>query len=137
MDLPILTRAETEVMRVIWEKGAATVHDVVEHLPRALAYTTVLTMMRVLEQKGYLVHEPNPDGGRAHVYKATMGEDKVRKSHVRDFVDRLFGGHADDLVMGLLRHENLTREELEELRAQIDAQLETKRGRRPPKRGGK
>jgi predicted transcriptional regulator len=128
--LPILTRAETEVMRVLWAKGSGTVHEVARNLPRELAYTTVLTMMRVLEQKGYLTHEPSPDGGRAHVYRPTMAEDGVRRSHVRDFVERLFGGHADELVIGLLRDEHLKREDLEGLRAEIDAMLEKNKATR-------
>jgi predicted transcriptional regulator len=129
-DLPILTRAESEVMRVLWDKGAGTVHDVAAALPRELAYTTVLTMMRVLEQKGYLVHEPNPDGGRAHVYRPTMPEERVKKSHVKDFVERLFGGQADELVIGLVRDERLSRDELESLRKEIDAKLLAKKRRK-------
>jgi BlaI family penicillinase repressor len=121
--LPLLTRAETEIMRVLWSKGAGTVHDVAEGLARPLAYTTVLTMLRVLEQKGYVAHEPSPDGGRAHVYRPRASEDGVRKSHMRDFVDRLFGGRADELMIGLLRDERFSRADLENLRSEIDLKL--------------
>jgi predicted transcriptional regulator len=125
--LPLLTRAETEIMRVLWAGGAATVHQVASDLARPLAYTTVLTMLRVLEQKGYVAHDPSPDGGRAHVYRPTVNQDGVRRSHLRDMVDRLFGGHADELVIGLLRDERLSRSDLENLRAEIDARLSAKK----------
>lgn len=132
-ELPILTRAEAEVMHALWTRGRATVHEVVEALPRALAYTTVLTMLRVLEQKGYVSHAPSPEGGRAHVYFATQPEERVRRSHLRDFVDRLFGGQPEEAMIGLLSDERLSRAELEALRAQIDRALaakKTRQGRR-------
>jgi predicted transcriptional regulator len=121
--LAILTRAELEVMKVLWRRGEATVHDVVDALPKQVAYTTALTMLRILEQKGYAVHEANPAGGRAHVYRPTAPEESIRRSHLRDLIDRMFSGSAEELVTGLLRDEKLTRAELEALRAQIDSQL--------------
>jgi predicted transcriptional regulator len=110
-------------MKVLWRHGEATVHDVVDALPKQVAYTTALTMLRILEQKGYVIHVPNPAGGRAHVYRPAAAEESVRRSHVRDLVDRVFGGSAEELVTGLLRDEKLTRAELEGLRAYIDSQL--------------
>jgi BlaI family transcriptional regulator, penicillinase repressor len=133
--LGILTRAELEVMKVLWRQGESTVHDVVDALPRQVAYTTALTMLRILEQKGYAVHVPNPAGGRAHLYRPVAAEESVRRSHVRDLVDRVFGGRAEELVTGLLRDEKLTRAELESLRARIDSRLAAviakNKGRRP------
>jgi predicted transcriptional regulator len=133
--LPLLTRAETEIMQVLWSRGDATVHDVVEAAKRPLAYTTVLTMLRLLEQKGYATHAPSPDGGRAHVYRAAVTEAGARRSHLRDFVDRLFAGRPEELVMGLVNEASMSRAELEQLRAAIDAKLaggedEKKRGKR-------
>jgi predicted transcriptional regulator len=137
--LPLLTRAETEIMRVLWEKGSATVHDVVEGVSRPLAYTTVLTMLRVLEQKGYATHDPK-EGGRAHVYRPTASEAGVRKSHMRDFIDRLFGGRAEELMIGLLRDERLSRADLELLRSEIDVRLadekHAQQSERPTNRNG-
>jgi predicted transcriptional regulator len=122
-ELGILTRAELEVMKVLWQVGEATVHDVVDALPKQVAYTTALTMLRILEQKGYVVHTPHPSGGRAHLYRPVAAEESVRRNHVRDLVDRVFGGRAEELVTGLLHDEKLTRAELESLRAHIDSKL--------------
>src|SRR6187401_2988039 len=97
---PILTRAESEVMSVLWSKQSATVHDVLEALARDVAYTSVLTVLRILEKKGYVRHEAHPDGGRAHVYKPLVHVAKARRHHVRDLVDRLFGGQSEALVVG-------------------------------------
>ena len=65
----MLTRAESEIMRVLWDRDGATVHEVVEGLPRAVAYTTALTLLRILEQKGYVRHE---ERGRQFVYTPTV-----------------------------------------------------------------
>src|SRR5262245_45262687 len=111
-DLPILTRVESELMGVLWEKGSATVHEVVEALPRPVAYTSALTMLRILETKGYVGHEPHPDGGRAHVYKPLVPAEKARRQHLRDLVERLFGGSSEELVVGLLDDEQLSKKDL-------------------------
>jgi len=120
---PMLTRAESEVMQVLWRSESATVHDVVEQMPRPVAYTTALTILRILEQKGYVRHEPHPDGGRAHVYRPMHAVAKVQQRHARDLVDRLFGGRAESLVVGLLEDEAWTRGELESLKSEIEARL--------------
>ena len=125
-----LTPVETEIMSVLWAKGAATVHAVVDELERPLAYTSVLTMLRVLEQKGYVAHEASPDGRRAHVYRPLVTQDGVRRSHLRDLVDRLFAGHRDELMIGLLRDERWSRAELEKLRQEIELRLDAKKGGR-------
>jgi predicted transcriptional regulator len=128
-ELPILTRAESELMRVLWDAGPVTVQALVGLLDRTLAYNTVLTTLRVLEKKGYVAHAPAPEGGRAFVYRAAVEPTPVRKRHVRDLVDRLFGGVAGDLVSGLMKDERLSREELETLRREIDARLGKRGGR--------
>jgi predicted transcriptional regulator len=121
--LPILTPAESEVMRVLWARGSASVHDVVGSLLRPVAYNTALTVLRVLEQKGYVAHEPNPESARGYLYRATIPQGPVRINHARDLVERLFGGRADELVSGLIESERLSRNELEALRALIDRKL--------------
>ena len=128
--LPILTRAESEIMAVLWRRGRATVHEVVDALDRPVAYNTALTLLRILEQKQYVSHEPHPDGGRAHLYLPAAPASKARRSHVRDLVDRLFDGRPEDLAAGLVRDEQLGRAQLEALRAQIDCALGKDKGRK-------
>jgi BlaI family transcriptional regulator, penicillinase repressor len=119
----ILTRAESEIMSVLWSKGTATVHDVVGELPRDPAYTSVLTMLRILEKKGYVTREPEPGGGRAHVYRPLIAAHQARRQHVRDLIDRLFGGRSEELMVGLLEDDALSRGELEQLRGLIESRL--------------
>jgi predicted transcriptional regulator len=121
--LPILTPAESEVMRILWTRGTANVHDVVGSLPRPLAYNTVLTLLRVLEQKGYVAHSPHPENARSYLYRPTIPQGPVRINHARDLVERLFGGRADELVSGLIESERLSTGELEALREQIERKL--------------
>lgn len=109
---PPLTPAELEIMRVVWQHGEATVRDVYEALreQRQVAYTTVLTMMKVLEQKGHLRKRTSE---RAHVYRPVRSEAVVMRSMVREFVERVFGGAAHPLLVHLLEDRKITREELE------------------------
>jgi BlaI family transcriptional regulator, penicillinase repressor len=130
---PILTRAESEIMAILWEKEGGTVHDVVAALPRSVAYTSALTMLRILEKKGYVRHEAHPEGGRAHVYKPLVQASNARRHHVRDLVDRLFGGQSEELVVGLLEEEKWSKADLERLRELIDSRLSAGRG--PGKKG--
>ena len=132
----MLTRAESEIMKVLWERQSATVHEVVGALPRAVAYTTALTLLRILEQKGYVRHESHPAGGRAHLYRPVASASKTRLLHVRDLVDRLFGGRSEQLVVGLLDDDALTRGELERLRSVIDARLKAEGSARARRRDG-
>lgn len=110
-------------MRVVWQRGEVTVRDVYEALRarRQLAYTTVLTMMKVLEQKGHLRKQARD---RAHVYRPARSEAAVMRSMVREFVQRVFGGSARPLLVHLIEDRKLTRPELEEL-ARMVAQEES------------
>ncbi len=114
-----LTPQELEIMKVVWQKGDATVRDVYEDLlkRRKIAYTTVMTMMKVLEGKGHLRRRLDD---RAYVYRPARPESAVVRSMVREFVDRLFNGAAEPLVVHLVKDRHLTREELETLAKQID-----------------
>lgn len=127
--LPILTRAESEIMQQLWTHGPSTVNALLERTDRSAAYNTVLTLTRILEQKGYVTHSPHPEGGKAHLYRAAVEPGKARRQHVRDLLDRLFGGSAQELVAGLLDQDNLAKEDLKALRKQIDARLGEKRPR--------
>jgi predicted transcriptional regulator len=96
----ILTDHELRLMEVLWHREEATVADVVEALPPpALAYSTVLTTLRTLEQKGYIAHE---EDGRAYVYHPVVQRDDAAKSAMRHLVDRFFGSSPGDLAVTLL-----------------------------------
>jgi predicted transcriptional regulator len=114
-----LTPQELEIMKVVWQKGEATVRDVYEDLleRRKIAYTTVMTMLNVLETKGHLRKRQDD---RAFVYRPTKPEATVVRSMVREFVDRLFDGAAEPLVVHLVKDRHLTRKELEELARHIE-----------------
>ena len=101
-------------MQVIWGRDPVTVRDVYETLrtQRRIAYTTVLTMMKVLERKGHL--EVSRDQ-RAHVYRATSSRQRALREMVRDFVDRVFGGAAEPLVQHLIRDHRLTEADVREI----------------------
>jgi BlaI family transcriptional regulator, penicillinase repressor len=136
--LPILTRAESEVMAALWKHERLTVHALVEALDRPIAYTTALTLLRILQQKGYAKHEPDPQGGRAYVYLPAIAASQARRSHVRDLVDRLFNGRPEELVTGLLEDERLSRTQLQQLREQIEKSLGPQRqGDKKPRKDGK
>lgn len=109
-----LTPQELEIMKVVWQKGEATVRDVYEDLleRRKIAYTTVMTMMKVLEGKGHLKKRQDD---RAYVYRPTRPEAAVVRGMVREFVDRLFDGAAHPLLVHLVKDRRLTKKELEEL----------------------
>jgi BlaI family transcriptional regulator, penicillinase repressor len=136
--LPILTRAESEVMAALWKHERLTVHALVEALDRPIAYTTALTLLRILQQKGYAKHEPDPEGGRAYVYLPAVAASKARRSHVRDLVDRLFNGRPEELVTGLLEDEQLSRAQLQQLRQHIERSLGPQRqADKKPRKDGK
>jgi predicted transcriptional regulator len=115
---PILTDAELRLMEVVWEKGAATVSDVVDALPEDLPlhYSTVLTTLRILEGKGYLTHTKD---GRAFVYKPLVAREQAREKAVTHLVRRFFGGSPELLMLNLVEHRKVTPEELKRLRKSI------------------
>jgi predicted transcriptional regulator len=102
-----LTPQELAIMKVVWRLENATVRQVYEALRerRAIAYTTVMTMMRVLEDKGYLEKELVD---RAHVYRPVKPRQQVMGALVRDFVDRVFDGASDRLLLHLAKDNRLT-----------------------------
>lgn len=107
-----LTKLELELMQVIWRLGGGTVGAVQAELSRDLAYTTVQTMLNILERKGKLRRELN---GRAYVYSARVTEAKALGQGVRDLIDRMFGGSSEELVMSLLKNGQIDTERLAEL----------------------
>src|SRR5947209_11204126 len=109
-----LTRQELEIMKIVWERDSATVRDVYEVLleRRKVAYTTVMTMMKILEQKKYL---KKTQADRAFVYRPAQPKRQVIGDMVRDFVNRVFNGSAEPLLVHLVEEHNLSSEELEEI----------------------
>jgi predicted transcriptional regulator len=110
----VLTQQELEIMKVVWEHDSVTVREVYETLlkRRKVAYTTVMTMMKILEQKKYLKKNQTE---RAHVYRPTQPRRKVIGGLVREFVNRVFNGSAEPLLVHLVEEHDLTREDLEEI----------------------
>jgi BlaI family transcriptional regulator, penicillinase repressor len=107
-----LTRLELRIMQVIWRHGRCTVSEVQGEMEPPLAYTTVQTMLNILERKGKLKRELE---GRAYIYSATITEAKALGQGVRDLIDRMFGGSSEELVMSLLRNGEIDAEKLAEL----------------------
>jgi predicted transcriptional regulator len=115
-----LAARELQIMKVVWAKGRATVQEVQEALASdaPLAYTTILTMMRILEQKGYLGHE---EDGRTYVYYPRVGEAEASRSLVRDLIERVFDGSPALLMQNILEAEDLSPDEMQRLKRMIAA----------------
>jgi BlaI family penicillinase repressor len=109
-----LTPQELEIMKAVWARERATVRDVYEalRLRRRVAYTTVLTMMNVLERKGHLRKRAE---GRSFVYEPTRPRARVLRAMVREFLDRVFGGSAEPLLVHLVEDRRLNRRQVEAL----------------------
>jgi predicted transcriptional regulator len=114
-----LTEQELEIMKVVWERGASTVRDVYEDLRgrKTTAYTTVMTMMNILEAKGHLVKRPD---GRAYVYEPAQAKAQVISSMVQDFLDRVFNGAAQPLLLNLIHDRKVSKDDLEEISRMIE-----------------
>ncbi|MGA3016028.1 MAG: BlaI/MecI/CopY family transcriptional regulator [Bryobacteraceae bacterium] len=110
----VLTEHELEIMKIVWQHDSSTVRDVYEALleKRKIAYTTVMTMMKVLEQKKYL---KKSQAERAYVYRPAQPQRQVVGAMVRDFVNRVFNGSASPLLVHLVEEHDLSREDLEEI----------------------
>jgi BlaI family transcriptional regulator, penicillinase repressor len=116
---PALTDGELRIMRTLWDRGSATVGDIVDRVegsPKP-AYNTVLTMLRILETKGYVRHEKD---GRAFVYAPTIGRSEARRSALSHLLYRFFDGSPELLVLDLLGHDDASPEELGRLRRLIE-----------------
>ena len=116
---PVLGQQELQIMKIVWDQGRVTVRDVYQSLleRRQVAYTTVMTMMNILEQKGFLKRIPGED--RAFVYEPAKSRKSVTKAMVSEFLDRVFGGSANPLMVHLIEDRHLTKKDLDELRRMI------------------
>jgi predicted transcriptional regulator len=115
-----LTEAELRLMKLLWTRGESAVADLVEALPddSRLAYTSVLTTIRILEKKGYVVHRQE---GRAFLYSPCVGEHEASRSEVRHVLRRFFGDSREQLLLSLLGDEEIAPEELRRLKEAIAA----------------
>jgi predicted transcriptional regulator len=110
----VLTDQELEIMKIVWQHGSATVREVYEDLlkNRKIAYTTVMTMMGILEQKGRLTKTQRD---RAYVYSPSEPQGEVVGNMVHDFVTRVFDGSAKPLLMHLVEKKKISQQELDEI----------------------
>ena len=119
-----LTPLELEIMHVLWETGPANVQTVQQHLARELAYTTVQTMLNILQRKGKVKRTLKD---RAYFYKPVVSRSQVLGQHMSDIVERLFGGSAESLVMSLVETKHLTPQKLARLHKLLEETREEKK----------
>ena len=117
MEIMLFDR-ELEVMQVLWDKGSATVNEVRDALPDEMARTTVLTVLRRIEEKGYVGHED--EGARGHRYFPLIQPEQVQESALDRLTRRLFDGSPGLLLTHLLAHKRLSATELRHLRRYVD-----------------
>lgn len=119
------TERELDVMDVLWARGPSTVAEVQENLADDLAYTTVLTMLRTLEEKGYVTHE---EEGRAYRYIPLVEREEAGASAVRRLTRKLFRDSPELMLTHLVSQRGLTRAQLEEMRRMLDERIEREGG---------
>ena len=114
-----LTEAELRIMNVLWDKGPATVHEVLQALPAKpnLAYNSVLTIIRILETKGYLKHVKDK---RAHIYMPKIDREDATRFEVRHLISRFFGNSHERLLLNILEEGSIDAEELARMRQLLD-----------------
>jgi predicted transcriptional regulator len=117
-----LTRLELRIMQVLWRSGGVPVSAVQAELKPPLAYTTVQTVLNILERKGKVKRELQ---GRAYLYSARVTEAKALGQGVRDLIDRMFGGSSEELVMSLLKNRQIDAKKLAELTRRFSRQEES------------
>ncbi len=115
-----LTEAELRIMEVLWQRRSGTVQQVLDALPNtpALAYNSVLTIIRILEKKGYVGHAKD---GRAHIYAPLIEREDARRSEVHHLVTRFFKNSHEQLVLNILEERGLDRNELDRLKKMLEA----------------
>jgi BlaI family penicillinase repressor len=128
---PALTDAELRIMRVLWARGRGTVGEVLEGIagPDKPAYNSVLTILGILERKGYVTHEKD---GRAFVYAPLVDDSQARRRAVSQLIARFFNGSPEALVLDLLGHQQVTDEERRRVRELVQAAQAPGRNGGPP-----
>lgn len=114
-----LTEAELRIMNVLWDKGPATVHEVLQALPSKpnLAYNSVLTIIRILETKGYVKHVKDK---RAHIYMSKIDREDATRSEVQHLISRFFGNSHERLLLNILEESSIDAEELARVRELLE-----------------
>jgi predicted transcriptional regulator len=114
-----LTEAELKIMEVLWQRKSGTVQQVLDDLPQkpALAYNSVLTIIRSLEKKGYVEHAKD---GRAHIYAPVVEREDARRSEVKHLVSRFFKNSQEQLVLNILEERGLGRDEIDRLKLMLE-----------------
>ncbi len=116
-----LTRAEEQIMHILWDKGAGLVHDILKEFPEPKpAYNTVSTIIRILEQKGFVGHKAY---GRTHEYFPVISKKEYTKTYFRSFVANYFGNSYKSLASFFTAEEKLSVSELEEIRHLMDEEI--------------
>jgi BlaI family transcriptional regulator, penicillinase repressor len=123
LDSIILTRQELQIMKVVWERGAATVKDVCDAMSRrkVTAYTTILTLMGILEEKGALVHTRS---GRAYIYKPVLTREQATKNQVHDVLTRFFDGSPEKMIETVIENEIKGPDQLGSVKNLLDSRHE-------------
>jgi BlaI family transcriptional regulator, penicillinase repressor len=118
------TDRELEIMKVVWQMGEATVKEIQQRLPGHPHYNSVLTIIRVLERKGRLVHRVE---GKTHFYRAGESKEKSRTLLLRHLIDQVFGGSAASIVLNLVQTGDLTPKDIDDIRSKIAGVSEEKK----------
>jgi len=120
LDSIILTRQELQIMKVVWGRGAAIVKDVCDEMSqrKVTAYTTILTLMGILEEKGALIHSRS---GRAYIYKPLLSREQATRNQVHDVLTRFFDGNPEKMIESVLENEVKAPEQLATVRNLVEA----------------
>jgi predicted transcriptional regulator len=122
-----LTRAEEQIMQVLWRLERGFVKDIIEQLPEPRpAYNTVSTVVRILEKKGFVGHKAY---GKTHEYFALVSRDEYKKSYLKSFIKRYFGNSFQEMVSFFASERDISLEELEEIRKLLNEQIVRQKGR--------
>jgi len=125
LDSIILTRQELQIMKVVWDKGAATVKEVCDAMSqrKVTAYTTILTLMGILEEKGALVHTRS---GRAYVYKPLLSREQATRNQIHDVLTRFFDGNPEKMIESVLETGLTDPEQLGSVKSLVESRRQEK-----------
>lgn len=122
-----LTRAEEQIMQILWKLKRGFVKDIIEFLPDPKpAYNTVSTIVRIMEKKGFVSHKAY---GKTHEYFPVVTKDEYRKNYMRNFVNKYFGNSFQDMVSFFASDRNITLSELEEIRKLLSEEIKKQRAK--------